>query len=103
MDTFKIVINTCYGGFGLSDEAEVMWREVKRVADPEGYYDIQVAEGERDDPDLVHIVETLGEKANTRYSKLKVVEVPMWLKAKGWTIQEYDGLEHIAENHCTWS
>jgi len=99
MDTFKIVINGWYGGFGLSDEAEAMWRVAKKVADPDGvyYYDIM-----RDDPDLVHIVETLGEKANSNYSQLKVVEVPMWLKEKGWTIQEFDGLEHIAENHCTW-
>jgi len=50
----------------------------------------------------VHIVETLGEKANSTYSQLKVVEVPMWLQEKGWTIQEDDGLEHIAEHHCTW-
>ena len=99
METFKIVINTCYGGFGLSDEAAAMWRAVKQVADPDGvyYYDIM-----RDDPDLVHIVETLGEKANSTYSRLKVVEVPMWLKEKGWTIQEYDGVEHIAERHYTW-
>lgn len=99
MDTFKIVINTCFGGFGLSDEAEAMWRAVKQVADPDGvyYYDIM-----RDDPDLVHIVETLGEKANSTYAQLKVVEVPTWLKEKGWDIHEYDGVEHIAERHYTW-
>lgn len=99
METFKIVINTCYGGFGLSDEAEAMWRAVKKVADTDGvfHYDIM-----RDDPDLVHIVETLGEKANDTYSQLKVVEVPTWLRDKGWTIQEYDGVEHVAERHCTW-
>jgi len=98
-ETFKIVINNCFGGFGLSDEAEAMWREVKKIADPEGvyYYDIM-----RDDPDLVHIVETLGEKANSNYSQLKVVEVPMWLQEKGWLIEEYDGRESIAEVHCTW-
>ena len=99
MDTFKIVINACYGGFGLSDEAEAMWRAVKKVADPDGvyYYDIM-----RDDPDLVHIVETLGEKANSTYAQLKVVEVPMWLKEKGWDIHEDDGREWIAERHYTW-
>ena len=99
MDTFKIVINACYGGFGLSDEAEAMWRAVKKVADPDGvyYYDIM-----RDDPDLVHIVETLGEKANSTYAQLKVVEVPMWLKEKGWDIHEDDGREWVAERHYTW-
>ena len=99
METFKIVINTCYGGFGLSDEAAAMWRAVKKVADPDGvyYYDIM-----RDDPDLVHIVETMGEKANSTYSQLKVVEVPTWLKEKGWDIHEDDGREWVAERHYTW-
>ena len=99
METFKIVINAWYGGFGLSDEAEAMWRAVKKVADPDGvyYYDIM-----RDDSDLVHIVETLGEKASSTYSQLKVVEVPMWLKQKGWDIHEDDGREWIAERHYTW-
>ena len=99
METFKIVINAWYGGFGLSDEAEAMWRAVKKVADPDGvyYYDIM-----RDDSDLVHIVETLGEKANSTYAQLKVVEVPTWLKQKGWDIHEDDGREWIAERHYTW-
>jgi len=96
MQTRKVVINTCFGGFGLSDEAEAMWREAKKIADPEGvyYYDIM-----RDDYDLVHIVETLGKKANSTCSQLKVVEIPADVV---WYIHEYDGVEHIAESHRTW-
>jgi hypothetical protein len=102
METFKIVINACFGGFGLSEEARAMWRERKGIADTERptYAD----EIERDDADLIAVVEALGsEKAgDDRYARLKVVEVPMWLREKGWHIEEYDGSEHIAENHQTW-
>jgi len=100
MDTFKIVINNCFGGFDLSDEAIAMFRERKGIADTERpTYADEIA---RDDADLIAVVEALGGKANTQYSQLKVVEVPMWLKEKGWTIEEYDGVEHIAESHRTW-
>ena len=57
---------------------------------------------ERDDVDLVRIVETLGKNANNSYSNLKIVELPLWVMEKGWVIKETDGWEHIAENHCTW-
>ena len=100
METFKIVINTCYGGFGLSDEATTMYRERKGIAaDTRPTYADELA---RDDADLIAVVEALGEKANDQYSELKVVEVPAWLRVKGWTIEEYDGREHIAERHYTW-
>ena len=102
MDTFKIVINACHGGFELSDEAIAMFRERKGIAADERatYAD----ESARDDADLIAVVEALGpEKAgDDRYARLKVVEVPMWLQEKGWHIEEYDGSEHIAENHHTW-
>ena len=98
--SFKIVINTCFGGFSLSDEAITMYRERKGIAaDARPTYVDELA---RDDADLIAVVEALGEKANNQYSELKVVEVPAWLRAKGWTIEEYDGREHIAENHQTW-
>lgn len=98
--TFKIVINTCFGGFGLSAEATTMLRERKGIADTERpTYADELA---RDDEDLIAVVEALGDKANTTYSLLKVVEVPVWLRAKGWHIEEYDGSEHIAEDHRTW-
>jgi hypothetical protein len=48
-------------------------------------------------------VEALGEKANTTYAELKVIEVPVWVREKGWSIGEYDGWEWVAENHCTWN
>ena len=101
-ETFKIVINACYGGFGLSDKAIAMYRERKGIAaDERTTYADELA---RDDADLIAVVEALGTKkaGDGLYSVLKVVEVPMWLKEKGWHIEEYDGVEHIAERHYTW-
>jgi hypothetical protein len=54
----------------------------------------------RNDPILVQVVEELGEKANNRYSELKVVEIPDDVE---WQIDEYDGVEWVAEKHRTWS
>lgn len=54
----------------------------------------------RDDPDLVAVVEELGEASDTKFSALAVVEIPADVK---WVVEEYDGLEWIAEEHRTWS
>jgi hypothetical protein len=31
------------------------------------------------------------------------VEVPMWLREKGWYIVDDEGFEHISEKCSTWS
>jgi hypothetical protein len=54
---------------------------------------------DRDDPVLVQVVRELGEKANSKFSNLKVVEIPADVE---WQIEEYDGREWIAEKHRTW-
>ena len=89
----KIVINACYGGFGLSKEALALFNERSGTVVT---YDIEI---KRDNPILVEIVEQLGESANTRFSQLKVVEIPDDVE---WGIEEYDGKEWIAEKHATW-
>src|SRR3569623_583951 len=54
---------------------------------------------ERDDPDLVRVVEELGKGANGDFAMLKVVDVPDGVE---WEIDEYDGRERVAERHRTW-
>jgi len=89
----KVVINTCYGGFGLSEAAMDEYKNRKGITDPNFYYfDIP-----RECPVLVEMVER-GD-ADGEYSDLKVVEIP---DDVNWYIEEYDGLEHIAERHRTW-
>jgi len=62
----------------------------------QSWYDRDV---ERNDPVLVQVVEELGDKANGKYSKLRVVEVDGLYK-----IDEYDGYESIeTPDQIEWS
>lgn len=90
----KIVINVCFGGFGLSEKAyeflDITW-------DGYGYaYDKK-----RDDPKLVECVETLGSEVASGFcAQIKVVEIP---DGVDWEIDEYDGNESVEECHRSWS
>lgn len=84
----KVVINRCYGGFGLSEKA------MKFLGVDSSWPDIT-----RNDPKLAECVEKLGEEANGVYAELKVVEIP---DDVNWEIGEYDGLEWVEEVHRRW-
>lgn len=92
----RIVINDCYGGFGLSDYGMQLYCEYACIQD-EDFCDYQI---DRDDPYLVRVVQELGEAAADKYSQLKIVEIPADVD---WQIDEYDGHEWVAEKHRTWS
>jgi len=120
----KVAINRCFGGFGISNAAFEKLLERKGVAyektpakyalrDHEFDYYLagQVGEdagylseydfyADRADPDLIAVLEELGEAAAGRFAEIAIVEVPDDAK---WHIHEYDGLEHVAEDHRTWS
>lgn len=53
----------------------------------------------RDDPLLVQVVEELGDAANGPHAELAIVDIPADVE---FTIEEYDGREHVAEAHRTW-
>ena len=115
----RIVINACHGGFSLSHSAIMRYHELQgqiiyfrttEYADVLLYYldpadptasDWSDRDIPRDDPYLVRVVEEMGgEAAGGLAAMLKVVEIP---ESVAWHIQEYDGLEWVAENHRTWS
>jgi len=129
----KIVINSCYGGFGLSDTAVLRYAELKGITlyREDGpcsithFYTIPVTEYhkihdeckssrdytkcnglyfsyreiERTDSHLIQTVMELGKLANGMCADLTVIDIPDDIE---YTIQEYDGNEHIAESHRTW-
>ena len=90
----KVVINSCYGGFGLSKTAKDLYSE---ISGNEVVFDEFVIS--RADPVLVQVVEELGEFADGDFAELKIVEIP---DGVDWFIQEYDGVEWIAERHRIW-
>ena len=124
----ELVINSCYGGFSISHEAvleycaraklNVIWKEDRYfyyygivpdlpkegdVLDlnnpPNGKMFYPANDIERNDPILVQVVKDMGEKANGECAELSIVEIPNGVE---WEIEEYDGMEHIAEQHRTW-
>jgi len=89
----KVVINRCFGGFGLNRKAR------EEFCTRKGIQDISDYEIDRADPDLVAVVESMGKASWGNHAQLKIVEVPDEVE---WTVQEYDGMEWVAEVHRTW-
>ena len=78
----KVIINVCYGGFGVSDE----WaKHLGTLA-----YDTKRL---RHNTELIEAIEN-GEDVNASYSRLKVVEIPA--NCTDYEIEEYDGCESVA-------
>jgi hypothetical protein len=113
----KIVINKKHGGFHLSKEAVLLYGDKKglniiaeedkvikglnhyflnEVKEENGFAEWDI---ERTDPILIEVVEQLGDLANARYTKLKIVEVPDGIK---WYIEDYNGVEEVHEEHRKW-
>ncbi len=95
---FKVVINGCFGGFGVS-ELGARWllengASSSKVSFRRHGPDVYVTcDLERHDPLLVRMVETLGKDANGRHAKLCVRELEQPL----YRIDEYDGSESVEE------
>ena len=122
----KIVLNKCYGGFRLSEEAyewlikNKNWEvtsyqgngyknpNAKLVRNPEykkgsdfhhKYYAVIPEDSIRISQDVIECIETLGDKASSRLSKLKIVDIP---DDAEWVIDEYDGIESVHQKHEVW-
>lgn len=91
----KVVINKCYGGFGLSEDAyEYLGLKWDGYGWAYSDYDKRTA------PELVECVETLGSKVASGYwARLEVVEVP---DGEAWEIDYYDGFETVIKPKQVW-
>ena len=132
----EVIINRCYGGYGLSHKAVMKYAELKgiklypyiddatkRVYGKEATFDnpriclhystkpasnekelndnyFSERDIERTDKILIQVIKELGEEANSRHAKLKIVYIPDGID---YEIDEYDGIETIREKHRTWS
>lgn len=78
----KIVVNKCFGGFSVSE----------KVRDALGL-NLVYGEVDRTDPKLIELVEALGDEANGRSARLRIVNIPD--DSTDWEIDEYDGAERV--------
>jgi len=115
----EVVINRCYGGFSVSRKAFLRLRELgqkdaleepdwgepwddgseirKPLLGDTGSFCYDIA---RNDPLLIQVIKEMSADANGACAKLKIIEIPNGVK---WVLEEYDGLEWLAEKHQTWS
>ena len=95
----KIVINTCFGGFGLSNQARHMFAVLKGLYGSE--MDFDDSDIERNDPDLVDVLESLGTgMASGPNARLDIVELEIGTR---YIITNYDGFESIQrEENFRW-
>ena len=92
----KVVINDCHGGFSLSDAGIARYAELADLKLTGHFYSRDIP---REDAALVQVVEEMGKLANGQCARLKTVEIP---DDVNWYIEDYDGLEWVAERHRTW-
>lgn len=114
----EVVVNNRHGGFSLSYEAELEYLrragivhtlESRGSRDEDERYGLKImVDGKhwsgrhdinRDDPVLVQLVKDWGDDVNGGFATLAIVRIPGNVN---WLIEEYDGLEWVAEDHRTW-
>jgi len=84
----EIVINTCYGAFGLSEKASKLYCQRINL----DYENLEEHRLDRSDPILIEVIKELGTNANALYAQLEIVSLPVGTK---YRICEYEGSEHI--------
>ena len=84
----KIVVNSCFGGYSLSEKGMKLYRKLKEAAghilpgdpDKDNPYSDVFHEMPRDDKHLVSVVEQLGDAADGEHAELDIIEIPTMLK-----------------------
>lgn len=90
----KIVINRCFGGFGVSKAFIEKWNALyPDAADTKGYGFMFDTPTFRTSPAVIELIEQMGEDAYGDYAELRVVELPD--NMTDYRLMEYDGAETI--------
>lgn len=82
--------------YEVTGPAREEYNKVREAAGP--IYQFQYYE-DRTDPDLIAVIEQFGDKASSSLGRVYIVEVPDDVE---WTIEDYDGVEWVAEKHRRW-
>jgi hypothetical protein len=83
----NILVNKCFGGYSLSEEAA---EATRHIADR---YELESL-SYRTNPEILRVFDVMGSEEFSGYaSKIKKVSIPD--TATDWIINEYDGLETV--------
>jgi hypothetical protein len=97
----KVVINTMYGGFGLSEKAMLLLEEkgvIKLIRTDSKFCPLLINKTDEDSiefrshPELIQIVEEMGEKSFGPFAELEIVKIPDNIE---FYIDSNDGMEWL--------
>ena len=97
-ETFTVVYNDCYGGFGMSPFALDKYNKRLLERNPEAEPLKDIYSPRRDDPILIDLCNEFGAKVNDKCSKLKLKSFPIRYKSfLEWG--DYDGRESVSVDY----
>ena len=89
-----------YGfGFGMKCVKKDYGDKVRAFGNEVDCFEDRRWNNKRNDPDLIKAIEELRKKASAYRSDIIVIEIPDDVE---WIIQDYDGIEWVAEKHRVW-
>jgi len=86
-EEMDVLINDCYGGWGMSDKAKELYK-LRKTENSNNYLT------RRSDPTLIQIYKELCDEFDGKYSKTGIEKIPKKYE-NHYSISEYDGLETV--------
>ena len=100
-DYVEVVVNACYGGYGISGQA-ITWLKKHGSTAIVGLQSGSHLIENRTNPLLVECVKELGDDASAALAKLRIVKIPKNEITRELCIEEYDGIEWVQETAKRW-
>jgi hypothetical protein len=85
--------------FSLGASNTDLGDKVEKIPDDNYFYESWCGDENRADPDLIEVIERLGEKANGFCASLAIKEIP---DGAQFEITEYDGNEDVVPPRMSW-
>jgi hypothetical protein len=98
----RVVINTMYGGFGLSEKAMLLLEEkgvIELTRTDSKFCPLRINEPDEDSirfrshPELIRVVEEMGEESFGPFAELEIVKIPDNIE---FYIDSNDGMEWLS-------
>ena len=85
--------------FSLTAATEDLGKVISEIPNGKRFYESWHGEENRNDPDLIEVIERLGDKANGVCADLAIKEIP---DGSDYEITEYDGNEDVMPPRMSW-
>lgn len=85
--------------FSLNASKKDLGDSISEIPEGSYFYESWYGEENRADPDLISVIEELGDAANGECAKIRIKEIP---DGANFEISEYDGSEQVVPPRMSW-